>query len=471
MTYAPLAHSPGTRPGRGRSDRHVPARNAMHLSVVVPALDEAAIVAEALDALAPLRAAGHEVVVVDGGSADATVELASPRADRVIVAPRGRAAQMNAGAAVARGSVFVFLHADTRLPDGAADAIAYALGRGARWGRFDVKIDGRSRWVPVVARLMNVRSRLTGIATGDQAIFVTRAAFAQAGGFPVQPLMEDVALSATLKRVAGAPACLRQRVVTSGRRWDERGALATMATMWRLRFDNARGVDPAALAARYRASSPSRPAPTLAIFAKEPVPGRVKTRLASAIGDDAAAAVYREIAERTLRAAVAARAAGAVGRIELWCDPDADRPAFTAWRDRFGLALDVQRGADLGARMRHAVAGALARGMPALVIGTDCPALDEGYLARAAAALTRHDVVVGPAEDGGYVMLGLARDVDVFSDMPWSSPALMGVTRARIAALRASFVELPALWDVDTAADLARYRAMSHRPDAAVPRG
>ena len=432
----------------------------MRISIVVPALNEASVLAASLDALAPLRAGGHEVVVADGGSGDATVSIAQPRVDRVIAAPRGRAAQMNAGAAQTRGDVLLFLHADTRLPDDAPGAVERALAGGAQWGRFDVTIDGRARVLPLIAKMMNVRSRATGIATGDQAMFVSRAAFERVGGFPPIPLMEDIALSKTLRRVAGRPACLRQRVVTSGRRWDENGALATIAAMWRLRFDYWRGVDPAALAARYWSAAP-RHVPALLIFARDPVPGKVKTRLAATIGDSAAASIYRELAERTLRTAAAARDGGVVGAVELWCDPDTDRPAFTHWRDRFRVTLHAQEGGDLGTRMQHAIARALARGAPAVVIGTDCPGLDETYLARAAAALETHDAVFGPAADGGYVLVGLARDLDAFSGMPWSTPALMAATRARIAALRATMIELPVLRDIDTAADLARYRQAS----------
>jgi rSAM/selenodomain-associated transferase 2 len=151
------------------------------LSVVVPVLDEAAGIGAALQALAPLRAAGHEVIVVDGGSQDATATLAAPLANAVLHSPRGRARQMNTGAAAAQGDVLLFLHADTTLPEGAATAVLQALQGGARWGRFDVAISGRSRWLPVVALLMNLRSRATGIATGDQALFVQTALFRQAG--------------------------------------------------------------------------------------------------------------------------------------------------------------------------------------------------------------------------------------------------------------------------------------------------
>jgi len=220
------------------------------LSIIVPALDEASGIAATLAALAPLRARGHEVIVADGGSADGTPALATPLADKVIAAPRGRARQMNAGAAQASGEALLFLHADTRLPPDADRLVSAALG--ARlWGRFDVRIDGRSRLLGMVAFCMNWRSRLTGIATGDQAIFVRRGDFA---GFPEIALMEDIAFSGAMKR-RGAPACLRERVTTSGRRWDERGAMCTIVHMWRLRLAYALGANPDELARRYARSA------------------------------------------------------------------------------------------------------------------------------------------------------------------------------------------------------------------------
>lgn len=219
------------------------------LSIIVPVLDEAGGILDALAALAPLRARGAEVVVVDGGSQDGTVELARDRCDRVVAAARGRAAQMNAGAAAARGDILLFLHADTRLPADADRHVREALSRRA-WGRFDVAIAGGHPLLPLVAALMNRRSRLTGICTGDQALFATRAAFAQAGGFPEIALMEDVAISRRLKRVS-RPACLAQRVVTSGRHWERRGVLRTILLMWRLRLAFFLGADPDLLARRY----------------------------------------------------------------------------------------------------------------------------------------------------------------------------------------------------------------------------
>ena len=220
-------------------------------SIIVPVLDEAPGIAAALEALAPMRRAGASVIVVDGGSRDATRTLAAPLADRVIEAPRGRASQMNAGARECGGDILVFLHADSVLPPNALDAIGAGLKRTARdWGRFDVAIAGADPLLSLVALLMNARSRLTGVATGDQAIFVRREAFDAIGGFPEIPLMEDVAIS---KKLLGRtrPLALEDRVVTSGRRWERHGTLRTIFLMWRLRMAYALGADPRRLARRY----------------------------------------------------------------------------------------------------------------------------------------------------------------------------------------------------------------------------
>ena len=200
----------------------------------MPVLDEAAGIADALDALASLRDKGAEVIVIDGGSGDGTPALCEGRCDGVLHAPRGRARQMNAGAAAARGDALVFLHVDTRLPEGALSAIERALAHAA-WGRFDVAISGRSRVFPLIAALMNRRSALTGIATGDQAMFVRRDVFGAVGGFPDQPLMEDIELSRRLRK-CGRPARIALRVVTSGRRWERFGVWRTIVLMWRLRL-------------------------------------------------------------------------------------------------------------------------------------------------------------------------------------------------------------------------------------------
>lgn len=219
------------------------------LSIIVPVLNEAQNIVPLLTRLKPLRERGVEVIVADGGSTDGTPALVASLADQVLAAPHGRARQMNAGAARATGVALLFLHADTHLPDDALRAVDFALNQ-RRWGRFDVRFDSQRPLLRLVARMMNLRSRLTGIATGDQALFVTRAAFESVGGFPEQPLMEDIELSRRLGKI-GRPACLKISVVTSARRWEEHGAWPTILLMWRLRWAYWRGSEPAQLARRY----------------------------------------------------------------------------------------------------------------------------------------------------------------------------------------------------------------------------
>jgi rSAM/selenodomain-associated transferase 2 len=222
------------------------------VSIIVPTLNEAEEITATLMALLPLRSAGHEVIVTDGNSTDNTAVLARPLADTVVQCRQGRGVQMNAGALQAGGDILLFLHADTRLPEGAMSAILDGLARsGKSWGRFDVRLSGQHTMLRVVERMMNWRSRLTGIATGDQAMLVRREVFQAAGGFPEIPLMEDIALSRTLKRISGAPLCLSTPVVTSSRRWEENGILHTILLMWKLRLAFFLGASPERLARKY----------------------------------------------------------------------------------------------------------------------------------------------------------------------------------------------------------------------------
>lgn len=220
------------------------------LCIVVPVLDEAASLTERLGALEPLRRRGARVVVVDGGSADDTFAIAREHADLALVAPRGRASQMNAGAAACPADVLLFLHADTALPADADHVIHRAISSGRAWGRFDVHIDSSRSILRAVGSAMNLRSRWSGIATGDQALFVQHELFWRVGGYPELPLMEDIAICRLLKR-HGHPACLRERVTTSARRWERHGVWRTVFLMWRLRAAYFLGADPRRLAVRY----------------------------------------------------------------------------------------------------------------------------------------------------------------------------------------------------------------------------
>jgi len=235
----------------------MPLRPRMKLAIVIPVLNEEASIERTLTQLASMRRRGARIIVADGGSADASIARAAPLADRVIAAPRGRALQMNAGARAPEAQdadVLMFLHADTQLPPDADRIVLQALANSNRvWGRFDVTIEGRSAWLPWIAASMNLRSRLTGIATGDQAIFIERSSFVALEGFAPIPLMEDIEFSTRARRLS-RPLALRDRVRTSGRRWDRDGAWRTIVLMWRLRWEYFCGIDPAELARRYRHS-------------------------------------------------------------------------------------------------------------------------------------------------------------------------------------------------------------------------
>ena len=229
------------------------------ISIVVPVLDEA----RNLERLLPARrdlAPDAEVVIVDGGSRDDTESVLArwPRA-RIISSPRGRAMQMNAGAARSAGDVILFLHADTRLPAGFTDAIERALDdQRVVGGRFDVAFDNPAWPFRMIAAMMNLRSRLSGIFTGDQAIFVRRAAFEARGGYPESPLMEDIELSRRLKR-RGHLAALSSRVTTSARKWERDGIARTIGLMWMLRFLYFCGVSPERLHRWYYPALAARP--------------------------------------------------------------------------------------------------------------------------------------------------------------------------------------------------------------------
>ena len=234
----------------------VAAVNPARISIVIPALNEEGCIARTLERLQAMRQRGHELIVVDGGSTDNTVTVSTALADRLVRAPRGRASQMRAGAAVANGTVIWLLHADSLPVDGADRLILGCLSRPAvQWGRFNIEFSGERRVFKMIALFMNLRSRLSGIATGDQGIFLSRELYEQVGGIPDIPLMEDVALSRRLKRNS-RPAVVNQKLTSSPRRWEKHGIASTILRMWGLRFAFFIGIDPVRLARYYAVDNP-----------------------------------------------------------------------------------------------------------------------------------------------------------------------------------------------------------------------
>jgi rSAM/selenodomain-associated transferase 2 len=225
------------------------------LSVIIPARDEAQALPQLLANLAWLRACGAELIVVDGGSRDATAALAAPYVDRVLASSPGRARQMNAGAAVACGDYLWFVHADTQVSAESIQRLLEVLGERPVWGRFDVRLSGQSLSLRLIGSMISLRSRLTGVASGDQGIFVARVSFEALGGYADIALMEDLELIRRLKKLA-RPRCLRPALLTSSRRWERHGVWRTVLLMWRLRLAYYCGANPDQLARRYRGGPP-----------------------------------------------------------------------------------------------------------------------------------------------------------------------------------------------------------------------
>lgn len=227
--------------------------NRLQGSIIIPVLNEAAQIAARLQDLRVQMGSGWQIIVVDGGSTDDTVQQARAGCDQLVQSARGRSTQMNAGAAVAAGELLVFLHADTRLPVDVAEQMQVFLQSGRQWGRFDVQLDGDHPLFRVIAFMMNVRSRLTGIATGDQVFFMRREFFQQLGGFAPIPLMEDVEFSRRACRIS-RPWCSRAQVTTSARKWQQNGILRTVVLMWWIRLAYFVGVPPSVLHRWYYSS-------------------------------------------------------------------------------------------------------------------------------------------------------------------------------------------------------------------------
>ena len=223
------------------------------ISIIVPALNEAQSIAPTLNCMQPMKKRGHQVILVDGGSLDNTITLAEPLVDLVLCSSAGRAAQMNAGAAMASGDLLWFVHADTHILTDSDLLLANLLHDSEKeWGRFDIRLSGDALALRIIERMMNWRSRLSGIATGDQGIFIQRDTFERIGGFTDIPLMEDIDISKRLKRTTGKPLCLSRKLTTSSRRWEKHGILPTTVLMWRLRLAYWLGANPSDLARQYQ---------------------------------------------------------------------------------------------------------------------------------------------------------------------------------------------------------------------------
>jgi len=427
------------------------------ISVIIPALEEEEALPGCLASVAA-QAGPLEVIVVDGGSRDRTTELARAAGAAVLSCPPGRARQLNSGARAARGEVLLFLHADSRLPPGALAALRRAAARGARAGAFRMRFD-RARWDYRLAGWLGDRyCELTGDLFGDRAMFLDRDLFEELGGFRELDLLEDLELAGRLRRAGQAVTLLTPTVITSSRRADAVGLPRFVWGCCQLLWAFHRGQPAAPTAAAFmrgkRGRAPAAakgPRPVeLLLLARRPEAGRVKTRLARALGAEAACELHAAMARDTWAAL-----------------RSLSRPAHLAtdgagWLDG-ATRVWPQRGEGLGERLAEVLEQMAAAGARAvLVIASDTPHLGAARIEEAAAQLEAGAALVAsPAEDGGLTLLGLALPASVpLRELPWESDRLDAGLAAAAERAGARLVWLlPGSYDLDTVEDLRRLLA------------
>jgi rSAM/selenodomain-associated transferase 2/rSAM/selenodomain-associated transferase 1 len=431
------------------------------LGVVIPTLNEAESLPLLLSDLDQLSLP-HQVVVADGGSTDGTREVAASGGARTVDAPRGRALQMNAGASALETPWILFLHADSRLPEEARSALGAWLAVASldQAAHFGFSLQGPGWFWRFIELGQRLRERFSGLVYGDQGLVLSRDLFEAVGGFPDLPLMEDLEMVRLLRKHAGVQR-IPAPLPTSPRRYREEGrwrgwlrntALVTLYLV---------GVSPKSLVRFYQArrqdarrpNPGTRPRkPILLVFAKDPVPGQVKTRLAAEVGPDEAARIYRSLGRR-----VVDQVREGPYRTVVFYDPPEAGAAVEEWLGGRGLELRPQAPGDLGDRLESAFRWAFREAERVVVVGTDAPDVDSEQAEAALHALEAADLVLGPALDGGYYLLGLRRPApELFQGIPWSTPEVLGATRARARELGLTEMLLPALRDVDTLEDLMR---------------
>lgn len=432
----------------------VAAAKTMKISIIIPVLNEQENLERLLPSLQSMSDAGHEVIVVDGGSTDNSKEIASQYANHVVSSLPGRARQMNTGAAHATGEVLWFLHADSVLRGRDKE-----IQKVAQWGWCKLRINSPSLLLRIVSLMMNVRSRLTAIATGDQGIYVRRELFEQVGGYADIPLMEDIELSRRLKRVA-KPITLSYRLLTSPRRWQQNGIIRTIWSMWGFRLRYWMGESTDALAERYypsrKITQPVKHEYAVFVFARAAVGGSVKTRLAPVLTESERHAFHNELTNKALETA---KSTGLP--VELWTT-DEHNHDIRRLAGQYNAGIKQQTGNDLGERMLHALLDGLQRYKGIILIGTDCPVMQAEYIGSAVQLLDKgKDVVLGPAEDGGYVLLAARRLLKpMFTDISWGTDRVYEQTRGRLNVAAMQYVSQEVLWDIDRPEDYRRYQEL-----------
>ena len=420
------------------------------LGVVIPTLNEAEYLPSLLADLSDLPVA-FEVVVSDGGSTDATRELARVAGATVVVARRGRAHQMNAGARVLRTPWLLFIHADSRLPPPAKNCLTQRLAdeSNTRPAYFRFSLEGPGWFWRFIEFGQALRERVTGLAYGDQGLLVRRVDLNAVGGYPAIPILEDVAIVRALRAISPLQR-LPASLPTSPRRFQEEGRWRAWLRNTGVLLMSLFGAAPEQLAGLYPARRATPPAGRLALaFAKAPRPGEVKTRLAAGIGADAAADLYGKMASEAM-----ARLRSSAYDLFVCYDPPSAAAEVQSWLGD-DITLTPQADGDLGHRMSCALRDGLEVANQVCVVATDVPDLDAALVEEAFDGLSKADVVIGPATDGGYYLLAIQRRIpELFEGIPWSTPKVLDRTLDVAHGLGLTVRMLRTLRDVDTVADL-----------------
>ena len=420
------------------------------LAIIIPALNEAERLPGLLGDLAELSVP-HRVIVVDGGSTDGTTSVAGRWGAEVVSVPPSRARQLNVGARVAAGTpALLFLHADCRVPADTRAELADEVVRGVTSPAvFRFRLEGDEWFWRFIEFGQRLRESTTGLAYGDQGLLVSSEDFAEAGGYPEIPLMEDVALLDRLRK-RRAIRRLGTELLTSPRRYKEEGRWRAWIRNTVLMTRYLAGSPPERLASFYATRRPAHSIErSLLVFAKAPYPGKVKTRLAQAIGEEEAAALYRRMGKTILEAVRTGDF-----RTTVVYDPPEEVRAIRDWLGN-AIPLTPQSEGDLGTRMSTAISQALETAEKVCVIGTDTPDLDATDVREAFDALDQADVVLGPARDGGYYLIGLSEPrPEVFCGVPWSTDRVFQETVARATESGLRVSRLKTLSDVDEASDI-----------------
>jgi rSAM/selenodomain-associated transferase 2/rSAM/selenodomain-associated transferase 1 len=433
---------------------HSDLTHSARFSVIVPALNEAPRISECIREIRKLDP-GVEIIVADGCSTDDTFRIASGQGAVVCSSGRGRGPQCNAGAALACGEILVFLHADTRLPENAFPLLDSVFrDEKVQLGVFKLSFDVH-HWLLNLYPLL-LRLNLPHLRFGDQCIVVCRSFFQFLGGFPDCALFEDSGLARKASRhtrIRIFPAT----VVTSARRFIRNGVVRQLLRNTSYLFRYLLGADPDELAAKYSGAS-QRDSTALISLAREPEPGKVKTRLSADIGADNAAGVYRICANTAFRAMRKVR--GDLRRYIFFAPGRKGNTRRIRIKGGPDFYYAEQNGKDLGERLAHAFRTAFRNGADrAVAIGTDVPDIDAETIAQAIDSLKRYDTVIGPSPDGGYYLVGMNRlHEDMFRHISWSSEFVLAQTRRTIDRLGLSCHLLPELADIDTKEALLRWK-------------